>query len=257
MQLTVVRHTPRRLVLRLKPVHLAAYWGFGLLFVAMGLGTAWLLGRAVSFGCERDAGVTGTCTYATTAALRTTRRTFPVSALHGADVRLSGGGLVRSKVLVLRTDGGDLPLPLSNANGAVKDSLAALIAAFVQGAAPAVRVREDSRALGFLFGLFLVGAGVVCIGVIERFVLDMDRDTGRVRIRGLRHGRLRRVDIPLDLVRGVGKTAFTVRRARSWSVYLDLGDRAREPLTRAALCTDRSAEQTVDVIQSWLAETPR
>lgn len=257
MQLTVVTRTPRRLVLRLAPVRTVAYWGFGLLFIAMGLGAAWLLGRAVSFACERDAGATGTCTYASTTTLHTTRRTFPVSALQGAVVRFSDGGLVKSKLLVVRTDRGDLALHLSNATGAVKDSLAAQITAFAQGAAPAVLVREDNRTLGFLFGLFLVGSGVACIGVIERCVLVMDRDERVVRIRGLRHGWPRRVDIPLDRVHGVGMAAFTVRRARSFTVYFNLGDRVREPLTRAALFTDRSAERTVDLIQSWLEEAPR
>lgn len=43
MKITVTERTSSRLVLRLTPAHTAAYWGFGLLFIALGVWAAWML----------------------------------------------------------------------------------------------------------------------------------------------------------------------------------------------------------------------
>ena len=237
------------------PVRQPAYWFAGILFIAMGLGTAWLLARAVRFDCVR---ADGTCAVGTSTGFGWKTREFGVEQLRGARARTWERGGAAGMRLELLTDGGAIPLDLVNATGDVKDSLARVIEEFVDDHSVAeVRIREDARPAGWGLGLLLVAAGAICLAAMEWIRLTLDRDQGTVTLRSRRLRGRRSEDALVGDVTGVEVREFKLRRGSSSSVSLALRGRAEMPLTKMPMFTAQSAAAASALIRGWLDKGPR
>jgi hypothetical protein len=251
VRITVRADTPERLTFHLRPVKLTAYYGFGVLFVLLGMWTGWMLCRSLDFVCER--GPRGVCTRRQRVLLFQDSRAVAVTALRGARVVPVTSGISASMEIRAETAEGELPLPLVGAGGVEKDSIARAMNAFVRDTSIArLAVHEDKRAVGLLFALFLAGAGALCIVAVERVVCDFDRRTGTVRIRGIGITGVRRVDLPLERVAGVKSEVLATRRTRSWQVLLKVTGGVPVGLTRMAMFTDQSRDQVIGLVERFL-----
>lgn len=241
-------------MLYLTPVKVWAYWLFGLAFMVAGALATLTIGRAVTLECTRTGGDAGQCRLGESRGYGWRRRTIQMQDLLGARTEVRWTGFVANMALVVRTRGAEFDVPLVKANGDQKRSLAAEVNRFVDDPSVArFEVHEDTRLIGWAFGLFVAWAGVVCLLAIERVRLVLDRDAGILRLRQRRWFGVRRSDIPLARVRGVEKEEFAYRRTRSWSVIFRLDGGAEMPVTRTPLFTDKSADQALELITGWLA----
>lgn len=249
MRVRFRERTKDRLVFQLRPVKLAAYYGFGVLFAVGGVFAAYLLGRATEFRCEREGALAGRCVYRHAVLAWSRRAEMSLGSVRGARVDVTQNTMT----LVANTDSGDLRLDLIAADGRALDSLAAEINRFLNDeAVAAIAVREDYRLLGLAFGLFLVAAGAVCILAIERIVCVFDRERGKVSIRSRSLLGPRRVDLPLERVSGVTTESFVLRGAESWNVLLALDRGQMVPLAAMPLFTTRSADEVRQAITEFL-----
>jgi hypothetical protein len=218
-----VRATERdgRLYLHLRPLKAWAYWLFGLLFAAMGVGTVFLLGRATRFTCAE-----GQCELARVLVLGWKVERFPASDLRGARVDTVVTAGVAYMDLVLKTARGDRPLALPGADGAAKLQHLEDVAAFV--AAPAtsrLHIADDPRWIGIPLGLLVLAGGAFILFAIETVLVVVDREAGTLRILSRRMRRGRSVEVPLT------------------------GGR-EQPLTRTPLFTAASAAEVTDRLRS-------
>lgn len=253
MRVRFRERTRDRLVFQLRPVKLAAYYGFGVLFAVLGVFAAYLLGRATEFRCEREGALAGRCVYRHAVLAWSRREEMSLGSVRGARVDVTQKLLYGTMTLVANTDSGDLRLDLVAADGREKDSLAAETNRFLNDeAVAAISIREDYRVLGLAFGLFLVAAGAVCILAIERIVCVFDRERGKVSIRSRSPLGPRRVDLPLERVREVTTESFVVRGAESWNVLLALDRGQSVSLATTPLFTTRSADEVCQAITEFL-----
>ena len=118
MRVTIHENSPRRLDLSMTPVKQPAYWFAGILLIAMGLGTAWLLARGVRFDCVR---AEGRCVAAHAVGLGWLSNELSIDGLRGARVRTwRRAGAAGMRLEVLAGDSA-IPLDLVNATGDQKD----------------------------------------------------------------------------------------------------------------------------------------
>jgi len=251
MIVTVRKISPRRMVLDFRPVSVWAYRIFGLVFMAGGVAVALLLAASVSFDCSRFSGV---CRYRQTTPLGRTDSLFPLGDLRGGRVGTQTSGLVASMTLYVLLRHSELAIPLVSADGATKDSLAIELTRYsTDQAMLEFEIVEDRRVIGYGFGGFLLGAGLLCLLAIERVRLTLDRDKGLLQLKRRRFMWTKGVRAKLIKVEGVQKHEHRFRRTSSWSVAFDMEDGTQLPLTRLPLFTFTSAEQAHQLIRRWLA----
>ena len=251
MVISVRKVTPRRMVLDFRPVSVWTYRLVGLLFMACGVGAVLLLAGSVSFRCSR---FDGSCRFRQTTPLGRQDRVIQVADLRGGRVGTQTSGLIASMTLIVMSRGADLAIPLVSADGATKDSLAKELTRYsTDPLALEFEVFEDRRLIGYLFGGFLFGAGLICLLAIERVRLILDRDKGLLQLKRRRWMWTRGVRARLVRVKGVTSREHRFRRTASWSVTIHLEDGSELPLTRLPLFTAISAQQAKELITRWLA----
>jgi hypothetical protein len=239
------------LAIRLRPAKVWAYWGLGLLCIALGVGSLLLLGRGVRLHCEPDPAAA--CRLERVVLVGRRQATFPVAALTGARVETATAGIAAWMNLVLETDRGDHVIALTAADAAEKERLAGQVRAFVADprAAP-LDLAEDTRLLGIPFGLFLAAAGVVIILAMERVTLFADRSAGVMLIKGRRLTGSTLVEFKLTEIEGISTPSWYVRGAEGFGVVLHLTDRREQPLTRTPLFTAESAHKVSETLARFL-----
>jgi len=251
MIVSVRRISPRRMVLDFRPVSVWAYRIFGLVFIAAGVTVALLLAASVSFDCSR---FSGSCRYRQITPLGRTDSLFPVEELRGGRVGTQTSGLVASMTLYVLTRHSELAIPLVTADGAAKDSLAGALTHYATDPTQLeVQIVEDRRVIGYVFGGFLVGAGLLCLLAIERVRLIFDRDKGLLQLKRRRWMWTRGVRAKLERVRDVKMREHRFRRTSGWSVTIILKDGSELPLTARPLFTAISAQHAKELIARWLA----
>lgn len=246
-----IHSTPRRLELQLRPGSLPAYLTFGLLFVAAGLWVMKSLGRSVFFSCGRQP-QGGICVLDRRSLLRLNRDRFPVTSLFGSRIDTTVG-LNAGTTLMIRTDSGVVPLRLVHANADMKDSLVGVIDGFATDPQnPGFIIEEDTLRTGGVLGGLLLAAGIACLLSIERATCVLDRDKGLAIVRNIRWFGARRIEVPLDRLRGVEQAAFVVYATRSWNLALMLDGGMQIRLTTLPMFNDANVEQASRAIRSWL-----
>ena len=248
-----IHSTPRRLELQLRPGSLPAFLTFGLLFIAASLWVMKSLGRSVFFSCGRQP-VGGVCVLDRRSLYGTDRERFPVASLLGSRLDTTIGFNAGTS-LVIRTDSGEVPLRLVHANADIKDSLVGVIDAFAADPQnPGFIIEEDTLRTGGWLGSLLLIAGLACLLSIERATCVLDRDKGLAVVRNIRWFGSRRIEVPLDRLRGVEQAAFVVYATRSWNLALMLDGGMQIRLTTMPMFNDANVEQASRAIRSWLAQ---
>jgi len=246
-----IAETGDRLVIRLRPVKVWAYWLFGLAFIAAGAWVLLLLGRGVHLSCPADP--KGECELARVVVVGWKGESFPVAELAGARVdTVTAAGTARMD-LVLQTTSGDRTLALVAADGAEKIGLAQTVRRYVADPASGpLDIREDSRRFGIPLALLVALGGVLILLAYETVVIAADRSTGILLIRSRRFRRSRSVELRLDEIEDISTPSWHVRGAESYSLVLHLKGRREQSLTRTPLFTVESAGQVRDAIMPFL-----
>lgn len=179
-----IEHTPTVLALRRVPIFL---WLFGLVFVAVGLGSAFMIGKLATLNCQRR-GSGGECQFVTRALIGpSTEVTFAARDLQGAELQWSedSDGDVTYRV-AFQVQGKWMPLSAVYSSGSSsKQAAVQSINAFAgDPSQTSLAVRQDDRLFAMLFGGIFSLAGLAMIAFFGQIVtLRLDRTTGTVTLR--------------------------------------------------------------------------
>jgi hypothetical protein len=238
--------------IRLRPVKLPAYWGFGGVFLAAGLLAGLVGGRMSLVDCSRDTSGTARCRLESKSLAGHARVDGELTSALPRDSLT--WGFVANREVFVTVKGRELPLGLVAAGGDEKDDLARRLNLLVSGEGPDVRYREDTRLAFWFLGFFVAASGAAILLSIEFVSVTVDRESQQVTIRRVSGWRRRRETVPLDRIAGVHSEAFTFRRATSFNVVFDLVGRKPLHIARTPLFTEASARTVLELIQKDVAQ---
>lgn len=238
--------------LSLKPVTVPAYWGFGLVFIALGLLAA-SCGRAVSLTCpdvSDDSPIR--CRLQSVRLAATTVASGRLGTTVTRDIVSWGFNATREVFVTI--DGREQPLALVAADGDAKDDLARRLNALLAGTGTTVDYREDSRPALWILGIVTSAGGIVILLSIEYISVAVDRADRTVTIRGQSWWRRRSETIPIGRIRGVSAGPSGSRRSAhrghtSWNVFLRVAGRNQVAVARMPLFTEASANETAALLE--------
>jgi hypothetical protein len=232
--------------LGLRPVNLAAYWLFGLGFLAAGLLVA-AMGRKTSVECARGLDAAARCLLESHSLTGDAR---VEGNLGGATIQdTTTWGFIAMREVLVTINSREIPLGLVAADGDAKDDLALRLTSLAAGAGLDVTYREDTRPHLWLLGLAVAAGGAIILLSIEYISILIDRDERHVIIRSRARWRRRRELIPIGQIAEIRPEPFTLRRTTSFNVVFRLRNGRRVSVARTPLFTEASAAETAALLE--------
>ena len=259
MRLKILEQTPTLLKLQLKPAAIL-YWLFGGLFVAGGVLLITTLAKTTTFTCNRVKPTQESCQLITKSILKSQVKTWNLKEVLGAklDTSKTAGN---SYPLVLVTIDGPITINLVNADSTHKESKAAQINTFLRNSRePKLTIHEDTRLWTYPLGLFLIASSAVYIIYLlmnNIIICIFDKTLDKVTIE--RKGWLGQkvIEAKLSQISGLNMDTgaigtLTGTSSSSYNIVLNLVSDKNIYLAAGPMFTAKSAEQTIEVIASFL-----
>ena len=258
MKIYVRENSPRRLTIVLKPAGWI-YWLAGLVFVALGVGAAWLLANRTTLSVAEGAvryekrllGLVVVDEWTATASAEPVAETA---------IRVTLGPTMETTV---RTRDGVKWTSFAAADGDAKEQMVAAINQALALPDGTYQYAEDKILPGAALAAVCLVGGLICWLAIQTVVLDADRGSGTLAV----ERRLRLVPIgdrrewPLDRFAGAAAQASTLstgkHRVTSYQVVLVDVDGDEMGLARGPMFTAASANEVVALLTPWAKGAPR